>query len=575
MLLLLANLVQAKEITLDNLENGPGILPFDLGPTRITSHYHSFVQTLDLSSIRTDIQKVRKQLDKVAPQLHNKTLSLYEPHVTYLATKLDKISSQLLTFEPKRVKRGLIDGLGSVIKSISGNLDFTDAQRYDNALKVLQENENKIVNEINSQMSISKQWVAQNSEVIVKLVENQGRIENIINSILESDVRHETNLIKYGHLAQLFLILGDNIDNLSEELNRLENLLAFIRTKSMHNSMLNYDALVDMIKRLNTLYTKDEVLDISLREYFNIIKPGYFYNNESLILVYKIPIVYPNTYNLYKLTPAPNKNGKTLIPTYPYIAIHEEDFMYMETECPKASQWHLCEDQPSHHSKRHPDCMQQLIIKQRIITSCQFTSVSLSTEAMEQLDDQNYIISFPNTTRVRLSCTQEQYKTMNGSYLATIPKGCLLQAPQFTVSNIHDRIKGQVLKIIDLPEIEMQSYNSTPRTIKLNSINLSSLHSSNEKISMQHPINLDKPQIDSLYHTTIPVYLLMIILIAAITIFLYQHYTKKRDQADTASGPARSNINMTDTTGIYSEIKEDRNMDSASRPTLFFANVSK
>lgn len=576
MLLLLANLVRAEErITLDSLEDGPGILPFDLGPTKITSQYHSFVQTINLDKIRSDIVTVRTQLDKFAPELHNKTLSLYEPHVQYLYTKLDHISIQLQTFEPNRVKRGLIDGLGSVIKSISGNLDFTDALRYDNAIKVLQDNDNKLLNEINNQMSISKQWVTHNSEVIAKLVENQGRMANTINSILESDARHETSLIKYGHLSQLFLILGDNIDNLSEELSTLENLLAFIRAKSMHNSMLDYNTLVDIINKLKVLYKRDEVLDFSYREYLNIIKPGYFYNNKDLILVYKVPIVYPKMYNLYKLTPAPNKFNKVIIPAYPFLAVHEDDFMYMETECPKANHWHLCDDQPNHHSRRHPDCIQHLITKQQTATSCQFTTVTLSTEAKEQLDDRTYVASFPNATRVRLSCAQEQYKTMNGSYLITVPRGCLLQTPEFTISNTHDRIQGQVLKIIDLPMEEMQS-SVTSRSIKLNSINLSNLHESDSKIMLQHPVSLNGPQINSIYHTTIPVYLLLIFLIIIVTTVICRRYLRKRDlgdkiSGDAASGPAGSNSN---TTGIYSEIKEEH-VKQSSHPTLFFTKAAK
>lgn len=88
-----------------------------------------------------------------------------------------------------RVKRGLIDGLGSVIKSISGNLDYTDAIKYDNAIKTLKENQNKVVTEINNHISLGKNWVLQNSEILNNLANNQKIIESAINNLTESEVK--------------------------------------------------------------------------------------------------------------------------------------------------------------------------------------------------------------------------------------------------------------------------------------------------------------------------------------------------------------------------------------------------
>lgn len=87
--------------------------------------------------------------------LNNKTLSLYEPYIDFLNAKLERISDQLETFEPNRKKRALIDGLGSVIKSISGNLDYTDAIKYNDAIKILQSNQHKLKTEINNKLRIN------------------------------------------------------------------------------------------------------------------------------------------------------------------------------------------------------------------------------------------------------------------------------------------------------------------------------------------------------------------------------------------------------------------------------------
>lgn len=540
----------AEEIILTSLEEGPGIVPFKLGPSKIISHYHSFLQTIDLDHIRVSIDAVRNQIINITPELNNKTRSLYEPHIQYLQTKIDTISDQLQSFEPNRVKRGLINGLGSVIKSISGNLDYTDAIRYDHAIKNLQENENKLINEINSHISLNKRWATQNTNIINKLVENQNKIRDLVNDIIHSDAEREMELVKYAHLAQFIIILTDNIDIISNELVSLENLLGFIRANSNHHSMLKLDTFKEMTKRLHQIYNSDQILSVSFREYLDVIKLGYYYTNRNVVLVFKIPIIIPKTYTFYKLSPAPNKNDHVLIPSYPYIAIHDEDFMYIETECPKSSLWYLCEDKLNHRYTNQFDCIHHLISTQQLSQSCVPTRVILKTGALEQLDERNYIISLPNTTKVRTSCSENQYNRMQGSYLATIPKGCTLQTPEFTITNIDDRIKGQVLKIMNLPDISLRGKGAEMKTIRLDSINLQTLSASNAELSLEPPLSTNNVNDDVIYHTTIPLYSILFCAGALSIGLALRHYLKKNNSKLTSEPNPEA--------GIYAEIQENR-----------------
>lgn len=48
-----------------------------------------------------------------------------------------------------RNKRGLINVLGSVFKFVSGNLDASDGERYNAAIKELQTNQQNIISHFN------------------------------------------------------------------------------------------------------------------------------------------------------------------------------------------------------------------------------------------------------------------------------------------------------------------------------------------------------------------------------------------------------------------------------------------
>lgn len=540
-----------------------------LGKTKVISHYHSFIQPVNLDTIHSNIDLIRKQLDDISPRFHNKTLSLYKPHIEYLYNKVAQLTDQLELFQPNRAKRGLIDGLGSVIKSISGNLDYTDAIRYDSAIKTLQENENKMVTELNNRVSLNKHWMSQNSNILETLIHNQNKIKTAVDEIMISDLRQEKDIVKYAHLAQYIMMLADNIESLSDELFRLENLLAFIRAKSAHFRMFKLDMFSRMLEQLNALYGREHVLNISFREYFDIVKLGYYFNSQNLVLVFKLPIVLPYTYDLYKLSVVPNKDNRVLIPSYPFLAIHDKDFMYIEAECPKSSQYYICEDMINQHYRSQGDCIYHLITTQQIDKSCQYTIAKLRNEAMEALDDRHYVASFPTSTKVRLSCTGTQYNTIQGSYLITIPKGCEVQTPDLILANKDDRLRGQALKIMNIPFSNIASHDTEAKILTLNSADLRSLHVATKEISMETPLTLNKSDIYSVYYTITPLYLVLLSASALGIAFALYKCIRRRSLKATLE---QTDVE-TERGEVYAEIN---NHTAAAQPRLsaLFSNQS-
>jgi hypothetical protein len=541
-------------VVLDKLDYGPGILPFKLGPTKIISHYHSFLYTIDLNDIHSKVLSVKSQLNEFRPNLNNLTLSLYDPHMFYLNSKLDKLFEQIQSFQHARVKRGLVDGLGSIIKSISGNLDYTDALKYNNALKVLQTNQNKLEIELNNHVSLGKTWVSKYSSILDNIISNQLRINNTINNILKSENALQSDLIKFAHLAQHLLILTDNIEILSQELYSLDNILAFIRAKSMTHYSINISMLKEMLLKLKLLYSGNEVIDIDLRNYYEILKSGSFYVEDRLIIIFKVPIAFPKNYTLYKLSLVPNIHHQICLPTLPFIAIQRTDSMYIEAECPKLSKWYLCEDKLQYRIRDEQDCVHHLIVQQQVSTSCKFTTVNLTRAALEKLDDQNYVITLPSPTKVHISCGQEEVKTLQGSYQVSMPINCILKTPEFTISNSQNHLKGHTIKIAELP-IEDTTKEKPHPVLRLNSINLEHLHEANTKLSLQHPIELENLHEDiGLYHTTIPMYsILLVICIVSVIWITYRLIRRKSYQKRSVK---TENQILSD--GNYSEIENTK-----------------
>lgn len=519
-------LVQAQEIRLDRLDDGPGLLPFKLGPTKLITHYHAFLQYVRLDNIESKVDLIKNQLLDFENRLEKNTYTLFELQINYLSTKLESVLSQLKSLEPIRAKRGLINGLGSIIKSITGNLDYLDAVKYSKAIETLEANQNNIVSEYNTHVSLSKEWMNEHSKILSQIVQNQQTINTTLQLILDHDVDKDNNLIKFAQFAQMLVIITENVDDLSNELNRIETSLALIRSSSTHHSMINMLVLKQMIGKLRSIYGNEQVLDVELREYFNIIQPASYYADKRIVIIFKIPIVSAVSYTLYKLSIAPNKHHQVLIPPYPLIAVAGDTFVYIEAECPKIDKQFLCMENTDRRIRTDSDCIQELISRQIMGKSCKPVQVDLLKEAMEQLDDRSYVLNFPRPTKVQLKCGRDDYDQLQGSYLATIPINCLLRTPEFTIVNDNDEIEGQPLKIMALQNFTDITTKAAAH-LTLNSINLKKLHNIQDKITILPPLHAEAIQDVSLYHTTVPFYIVLLCVCTLATTLAIRYYYSK------------------------------------------------
>lgn len=541
------------------MDDGPGILPFRLGATKLITHYHTFLQHIELKDIDEKIRELQDQLDSFKQKLSKDTYSLYELQLNFLSNKLAHVIYQLDTLKPSRVKRGLIDGLGSIIKGVTGNLDYSDALKYDNTIKSLQDSNNEIAEELNNHISISKEWMVQHSNIIMQLVTNQAKINETLKLLLDKDAYKDSSLIKYAKFGQYLTILTENLDAIQKELIRIENIIAFIHSSSSHHSMISIEVLRHMIKRLVKIYGRDKILELELRQYYDVIKPGYYYSGNKVVIVFKIPIFAIESYDLYKLSIAPNKLRQALIPPYPLIATSRKGYVYIEAECPKYNTWYLCEDKMNHQLRQHPDCIQNLITNQSLDNTCEIATVSLSRIAMEELDERHYVISFPQATRVHTLCGREDYNVLNGSYLATIPVNCFLYTSEFTITNLNDHVEGQPLKIMKLHYTEIQQKSTQ---FKLNSIDLTRLHDVQHKVIVQPPVQLRPIESEYLYHTTIPLYIILsgLLALAVFVIIkrlkMFQTKTEMRPTGDeTYATPGPSAAVSKTQSAIFSQFK--------------------
>ena len=117
-----------------------GFFKEPLGQTKLLDRYHSFIFHVNLNSLEIGYRKLNTNTQLIADRIaylditDNLTINTFHK----LELELDDVQATC----HHRIRRGLINALGSVIKFVTGNLDDNDLQVLNANIERLSQNQN-------------------------------------------------------------------------------------------------------------------------------------------------------------------------------------------------------------------------------------------------------------------------------------------------------------------------------------------------------------------------------------------------------------------------------------------------
>lgn len=438
------------------MTDNPGLFPLHQGKAVLKESEWTLIKIMDYTLILNDYQTLRGNLMKSITLLENRnypstdkrfeklqdTLINHKNQLLILKqyiNKADQLLNQLFPeIQINRPKRSLIEGLGNVIKFITGNLDAEDGRRYE-----------KIISKLNQDLDTQKYILSEQAQILNEtlsavhdLSENQKLLNSNLNKILLSNAKLEETITE----ITTYSIIDQSIQSLQLFINiwiELENALTFAQKQQLHLSLIENDELIQSLNKITESLDQLQIIEHknlalpyasnykNLHLYESIITTKIYQKDKIFVFIFEIPLVKPFfEYQLLKLIPFPiyidNDQFRMIIPSFNTILFHEDFSVPIESngcQLTSANQY-FCSSN-NHFSIPNSKLCETQLLSFHDNQTCQPYIFDLATTKIAQVDSNTWLVSSPNRIILDIKCQVSTTKReIKGTVLIHLTSDC-------------------------------------------------------------------------------------------------------------------------------------------------------
>lgn len=498
------------------------------------------------------------KISELEPEIFN-----YKHLLEYKINDARRKFEQISLGSNDRSRRGLINGLGSAWKFITGNLDQTDAEKYDKAIEDLKQYQNKFVSVGNSQISIVEKMLHTFNLSIVKLHHNEEILENRLLS-LERKIQNLTSEIfilnEYEVASSTFYHFMVSLDIIINILSETENAISFAHANILHVTLIEHEHLSLELNKIAShlnqvklpFNPKDDIFS-----YYAIIRVRGYISKGKVIFILEVPLVENLSYDYYGLYALPISNENSfliIVPRRKFLILNENYYSFTDNTCKLAKQSsYLCEETKSTIGESNP-CEVELLMFPDKQNHCNQIPSSLKTTKIQKLQENYWMLVAVNKTTVTTFCgTNDEKKSIFGTYLVFLPNNCEVRINEHILRNSG---KSEIkLKMVNLPNIEIpntaQTLNNKVPSIplKLDNLNLNDLKEI--ETTLEHTkVQLDSIEYPMFHFNNISLYTILIYLMIFVDLiyFIFVKYkmclSKRKEYPQLRVGDPMKDIEL-------------------------------
>nr|CAC79666.1 env protein [Drosophila melanogaster] len=462
-------LVPTQAIHVHYLNDNAPIAKIELGKALLIERYKIISHVINLQDYSRCMEQFHLTINKFNPD------STLTDSVTILKAKLTQAQVKLKALTPSyRNKRGLINGLGSLVKVVTGNMDANDNKEIHEELDNIKKN-SEVSND-----NLQKQ-VMFNNEILIRFENITDHINN--EQILISKFFDTSQNKIYKHLNLQDTLLEEiqylnrinyNIELFINHLNDITESMLLAKINIIPKFILNEQEM-DKIK---TILEKQNITVKNEQSIYNFLQMNTLNYEQKIIFNIKVPIFKQPFHTLARLVPLPINNTYFVItPNYLAYNINNKKF-HMTRKCPKLDNTFLCDENFYVDTPQNNTCLEHLLNGEN--SSCDVRETGPITDVFEA--ERGYIFAF-NVNKLKVSLTNGSELSIMGSAIIRYINETI-QINGIDYDGTVDTFPEQT--DFDLPPMRKVTRNTTITVLSLEKLHLEATQTMDKILAVHH-----------------------------------------------------------------------------------------
>lgn len=350
------------------------------------------------------LDEYKENIDRITDSLRTfDNITELSESLKITGSKLKEVNNKLLSIIPrKRTKRGLINGLGTIIKGITGNLDASDAERINRQIDIILGNENSLKSEFSQQTKLNTQMIERFGNITKHINQQQEvitRYLKYLNDNSQNQIRNDYKIFKY---SQYLNQINYNIDLLNEHITGIAEAIVLAKLNIIPKMILNPHELAE----INHTFENQNINITTIEHIYELLSLQAYSNGTNIIFNIRIPFTLRESYTLFHVIPLPIQ-GTKIIRMKPYLILNTEHTQSFDEKCNHIEGTFYCYQTPNWKKVSQSKCIAKIINNEP--AQCELHDRDKEVEIFEAEPNHLIFINMPETV-INTTCGPNNIK---------------------------------------------------------------------------------------------------------------------------------------------------------------------
>ena len=238
--------------------------------------------------------------------------------------QLKDIVVEYLTPQPRRVKRDILNLGGDILKFLFGTLTQSDAKKYTEHIKTLEDEQQSFLQITQEQMVVLKSAITSFSITMQKVRRN----ERLLNENLQRLSKLVVDEINQMHTQiDSVMMINENIQQIERGISECQHTFEILVDAFLHAQEGVIQPQLITVTKVKGIMKRESLPDgldfpsFPSLELSKLVTPVIYSQNSYLVYILQIPVLQSTPYQLYKLQPFPIQQQEKV---FAYIEVAKE-----------------------------------------------------------------------------------------------------------------------------------------------------------------------------------------------------------------------------------------------------------